>query len=768
MHKRIIFVFLLILVSFCVAYEGARYLIIAPDSYVSAVQPLANWKTKKGVKAVVVPTSVTGSSNTQIKNYIVNAYNNWRIKPEYILLVGAGNILPSWSLGSDVYSDDPYADLTGNLLIELSIGRFPCTSTSQCQNIVNKIISYERTPFLTDTTWYRKGTTIVREDGTTHPDTVYWNDARFIHSFWRGQYTIIDSFSRLRGDDRTDVVNAINNGRSYVVYRGLATVNWYMPFQVNVNNMTNGYKLPIVVSGTCATMSLSYETGYLGDQLLNYGTTTTPKGAVGFFATSVSTSGTGLARLRGAVTQGFFTALYRNNIFRLGDAAKRAKFIVDSLQLPYYNETRYREWNLFGDPEMNMWTNIPRRLSVTHDTLILTVPQYYTVRVNRSGTTVSNALVCLMMDSTIYYYDYTNNAGEVTFLINPTIAGTMSVTVTAQNCQPYEKNVTINLGSYEHNVAALYISEPQGTVISTTNIIPKVKIKNFGTSTDTCSATFKIGTIYNQTVNSIILSPNDTTTVSFPVWTAIPGFYSTTAFVSLNNDQWRADDTVFNGINVIIGKDLGVDAILSPDSMHLQNTTIIPKIRIKNYGALPQTNFTATCSIIGANQIVRYTDTETIISVPAYDTLRINFSAWTPTVAEVCTVKIRTNLIADENSTNDQKIKVTRIMSSYITEQEPNQLSPNTILYAPTPNLITKGSTQIKFNLSYTTDLSLKIYDASGKLVKTLVNRKLEPGFYNYTWDCLDDNNQQMAEGIYFISLQTARQHYTQKIILTH
>ena len=767
MRKKVVLALILIIVSWCVAFDGARYLIIAPDSYVSTVQPLADWKTKKGVKAIVVSTSVTGSSNTQIKSYIVNAYNTWRVKPEYILLIGAGNVLASWNLGSQVYSDDPYADLSGNLLIELSIGRLPCTSVSQCQNIVNKIISYERTPYLTDTTWYRKGTTITREDGTTHPDTVYWNDIRYVHSFWRSQFTTIDSFSSQHGDDRNDVVNAINNGRSYVVYRGEATVNWYMPFQVNVNSMNNGYRLPIVISGTCGTMSLSYETNYLGDQFMNYGTTSSPKGAVAFFGSSVSTSGPGLARLRGAVTQGFFTALYRNNIFKLGDATKRAKFILDSLQLPYYYDARYYEWNLFGDPEMNMWTNIPRQLTVTHDTTILTVPQNFIVSVNRSGAPVSGALVCLMRDSTMYYYNYTNSSGQVAFIINPPSAGTMSVTVTAQNCRPYEKTVRINSGSLSHNVGVISIVEPQGTIISTINVTPKVKIKNFGICSDTCSVTFKIGTIYNRTINSVILSPNDTTTVVFPIWTAVPGNYSTVAFTCLNSDQWHADDTVFGVINVIIGQDVGVDAILSPDSVHLLNTTLIPRIRIKNYGALPQSNFTATCSIIGSNGIVRYKNTQNITSIAAGDTVRINFLAWTPTTAELCTVKIRTNLIGDENSVNDRKMKITRIMSTSLAEQELSMLSPITTLYAPAPNPISKGSTRISFSLSYSTPLALKIYDASGKLIRTITNQKLGRGLYNYIWNCDDENNAPVAEGIYFCSLETVQKSFTQKLILT-
>ena len=67
------------LINFSFALTGAKYLIIAADDYVSAIQPLADWKTKKGVKAMVVPLSVTGSSASQIKNYITNAYNTWDI-----------------------------------------------------------------------------------------------------------------------------------------------------------------------------------------------------------------------------------------------------------------------------------------------------------------------------------------------------------------------------------------------------------------------------------------------------------------------------------------------------------------------------------------------------------------------------------------------------------------------------------------------------------------------------------------------------------------
>jgi hypothetical protein len=66
MKQKVLFILFFYIANFCFALTGAKYLIIAPDSYVSALQPLADWKTKKGVKAMIAPLSVTGSSTSQI------------------------------------------------------------------------------------------------------------------------------------------------------------------------------------------------------------------------------------------------------------------------------------------------------------------------------------------------------------------------------------------------------------------------------------------------------------------------------------------------------------------------------------------------------------------------------------------------------------------------------------------------------------------------------------------------------------------------------
>jgi len=517
MKRKVLFVLFFYFINFCFALTGAKYLIIAPDNFVSAVQPLADWKTKKGVKAKVVPLSVTGSSASQIKTYIVNAYNNWDIQPEYVLLAGS-------SVPYSGNSDDYYADMTGSLRIELSVGRFPCSSVDQINNIVAKTLMFERTPYMSDSTWFLKGTTIVREDGSSPPDNVFWENARYIHNHWiHSYYQQIDSFSSARGNNATNVNSAINNGRVFVIFRGEAVTNWWSPFQMTPSNLTNGNKTPIVVSGTCATMSLS-QTNYLGDLFVNAGTSSNPKGAIGFFGTTVVATGSNLALNRGVVTKGFFQAIFEEGKQTMGDAAKRGKYIIDSIQPPNYSTTRYSEWELFGDPELNVWTGMPKPLNVIHDTIMAATPQTYTVTVRQGGQPVSGALVCVMRDTIIYQYSNTNSSGVATFNISPTTNGTMSVTVTGRNLIPYERNVSIRPGNLDHDVGVISIIEPIGIIADSTNVIPKVKIENFGNDTDSFPVTLKIGTVYNQTISSIILTPGDTMTLSFPSWTAGSGY----------------------------------------------------------------------------------------------------------------------------------------------------------------------------------------------------------------------------------------------------
>ncbi|MBP7333812.1 MAG: gingipain R, partial [Candidatus Cloacimonas sp.] len=56
--------------------------------YTAKINEYISWKKQRGFIVNAVSTGVTGSSNTNIKNYIQTAYDNPATRPDYIVLIG--------------------------------------------------------------------------------------------------------------------------------------------------------------------------------------------------------------------------------------------------------------------------------------------------------------------------------------------------------------------------------------------------------------------------------------------------------------------------------------------------------------------------------------------------------------------------------------------------------------------------------------------------------------------------------------------------------
>jgi flagellar hook assembly protein FlgD len=64
-------------------------------------------------------------------------------------------------------------------------------------------------------------------------------------------------------------------------------------------------------------------------------------------------------------------------------------------------------------------------------------------------------------------------------------------------------------------------------------------------------------------------------------------------------------------------------------------------------------------------------------------------------------------------------------------------------------------SATIPFTLSHRSDVSVKIFDASGRQVRVLLQQVLESGEHRVSWDGRDDRAVQVPAGIYFYKLET-------------
>ncbi|UCG29701.1 MAG: T9SS type A sorting domain-containing protein [candidate division WOR-3 bacterium] len=416
---------------------GARYLIITHDDYRTALEPLATWKTQKGIRAKIVTLSETGADSTDIKNYIVNAYNTWQTRPEYLLIVGNKYQVPfprfvhAVSLTS--YSDNYYANVDGDFRNELYHGRLWVSDTVQAKTVVAKILGYERNPDTgSDSLWFRKGVTIVNEWEQGQPSSaeLYWADARFAHQYMlAADFVHIDSFSYELGHDSLDVLNAINEGRTYILFRGIAGGDWLWPFAgINASQMTNGYRMPVVLSATCATIE------GIGRDWTIAGTPSVSKGVIGFFGTTTSLFAA--AEMRSVLSRATTQCLF-SDTGSLGASAEAGR-------LAYYAEyndlIEYHSWMCLGDPEMLMWTSTPKPIVVGHNMYFHTGICTATVYVQSNSVPVQGALVCVMAksDSSFYHSGYTDDLGSIRFIDTLNIPGdSVFITVTGRDLRPY-------------------------------------------------------------------------------------------------------------------------------------------------------------------------------------------------------------------------------------------------------------------------------------------------------------------------------------------
>jgi PKD repeat protein len=88
------------------------------------------------------------------------------------------------------------------------------------------------------------------------------------------------------------------------------------------------------------------------------------------------------------------------------------------------------------------------------------------------------------------------------------------------------------------------------------------------------------------------------------------------------------------------------------------------------------------------------------------------------------------------------------IQSSGIAEHHPETVN----LDYPSPNPSMHGST-ICYQLHAKSEVSMAIYDVSGRFIKQLIDRRQEPGDYQIYWNSRDERNRDVASGVYFYRL---------------
>jgi hypothetical protein len=418
---------------------GARYLVISRDSFASTVWPLVKWKHEKGVGAKLVTLSETGYTAEEIRSYIVTAYNTWDIPPEYVLLVGDTEALPTYY--SLFYTDNYYAAIDGeDYLADVLVGRLSADTITQCNTQVAKFIGYERTNIEGQPGWPTSGLLTIAVDHDAG-DWVYYLNTWYIYNLMDDHaFAPIDTlFDEYGTVTRSMVYSSVNAGKGFINFRGQAWTQWPYPFDIDPENTTSGWRLPIVVSATCGTGRFD-EDGFICERWVRAGSASYPRGGVAFFATGTAFGPSEeLSLRRGYVDQGFFAGVFTHDL-DLGGSCLNGKTV---LYQKVDDQMDYEGWNLLGDPEMNVWTATPYGLTVLHDGGTQIGASDFTVTVLQGGELYEGARVACVKGEDVFSLGYTDASGQASVPINPATPGTLSVVVTDQNMIPYRGEVLV-------------------------------------------------------------------------------------------------------------------------------------------------------------------------------------------------------------------------------------------------------------------------------------------------------------------------------------
>ena len=490
--------------------SAVDYVIVCPDEYLSAFQPLAEWKMKKGVRATIrtlswirehYPEGVDTSD--RVRRFAQDAYRYWGA--QWLLIGSDTDQIPvryAWTrffqlqyLASDLY----FSALDGNwnddgdaifgeapqyfnnaalgdsvdLLTDIFGGRLPAMDLASAQAMVQKIINYESNPPIASVErvlafaevlfpsewnfgmrWSLDGATLADSTLQLVPETLH--KCRLYENYysWPGSFP----------ENRESVIDSMNAGYGLWLHVGHGFRNTMaVGGEQNDERLTNedadalinGPRTAVLYALNCASTAVDYNC--ISERFLanpNGGTVA----VIG--STDLDFPGTSFK-----YQLEFFKLLYQDGYYHLGEAYHRANEPFVPLAGYLDNADRWTQFTqiLLGDPEMEVWTARPKTLATSHPASLALGQTTLQVTVTSSGAPVPGARVCAYKSGDVFAVSTTNASGVATLQVRPDSEGTLSVTALKHDYVPKQTTVTVTGTATPYLVIQqLAVSDPLG------------------------------------------------------------------------------------------------------------------------------------------------------------------------------------------------------------------------------------------------------------------------------------------------------------------
>jgi hypothetical protein len=498
--------------------EGSdvQYVIVTSQALAPAFQALADWKTRRGVPAVVrtiesIQANYRHGADLQetIRTFMQDAYSKWSV--DWVLLGGDTDIIPARYLSSSfglsspeaIPSDLYFAGLDGNwnndgdmlwgeaapmsgqpdpdggdLLADVYVGRAPVSNATQVAAFVQKVITYE-TP--TDPT-YQGNTLFLGEvlfpANWDTSQTITMDGAQLSEDIINSRivpaggtvlrrYEDFESFPSSQPLSRAlsladigsgyNLVNHIGHGFRYNMSVGDKSI-----VNADADVLANANRLAVLNILNCTSLAFDYSC------LAEHFVLNPSGGAVAVVGASRSAYPLPAREYQ----DDWYELLFSGQAWHFGELFARSRLNQTPLA---GNESAHRWthyiYNALGDPEMTVFEKIPVALSVGLPASAALGTNNLTITVQTGGSPVAGARVCLQKGNDDYRVGTTLANGTVQLGFVAESPGSISVAVSGRDLRTFLGSIPVGTGagSYLHVDAIAIDDDNTGGTIGNGN-----------------------------------------------------------------------------------------------------------------------------------------------------------------------------------------------------------------------------------------------------------------------------------------------------------
>ncbi len=430
-------------------------LIIAGDELAEAVEPLVEWKNRRGVQVMTLTMGQVGSSPADVRRIIADAYEASDPPLTYVLLVGDETHVPVQEVGAGDHDGEGESDFLytltegDDMIPDVLIGRFAARTPDQVSVMVERVVRYERDVGRNGPDGFTEGGTGIGSAGVGSFDPDHVRMERIVTAMEEYGYTRTDRFFEGQWSNPQDIVAAVDQGRGWVCFMGHGSGTSWLFDQDHtfsfglgeIAQLDNDGQWPVVVDVACNNGDFTNHEPCFAEAWTRAGTLTQPLGAVGIYSSTISAAWDEPAEMEEGVVYSFLDdreAVWGEAL--VGGLLHMEAFFGDSATV---EEVKLTFLN-FGDPSLVVRSRVPTHLVVEHGHTLPPGASELAVEVlDEDGVAVADAVVAVSSGSVLRTVALTDDSGEAAFDFELAEGEELDVVVTGFDLVTYEGIIVV-------------------------------------------------------------------------------------------------------------------------------------------------------------------------------------------------------------------------------------------------------------------------------------------------------------------------------------